>query len=82
MTSHHASISFEDWRMRDISDRILLSHDVCLRSHVRASGGPGYTLLFREFIPRLLAAGFSDDDITTLTQTNPMRALTGVAGPQ
>lgn len=56
--------------------QMLISHDVCLRSLVRAAGGPGYTLIFREFIPRLKAKGISDDAINDLLILNPRRALT------
>ncbi len=38
-------------------DRILLSHDVCLKSHLRVNGGCGYTYLFEEFLPRLGRGG-------------------------
>jgi predicted metal-dependent phosphotriesterase family hydrolase len=76
-------------------DRILMSHDMCLRSHLRAYGGSGYSFLLREFVPRLRANGFGDADIRKILVDNPRRAITGedrpamvdardavVAGPQ
>jgi predicted metal-dependent phosphotriesterase family hydrolase len=58
-------------------ERILLSHDVCLRSHLGIAGGAGFTLILREFLPRLQAAGLSADELVVLTVDNPRRALTG-----
>jgi len=60
------------------AERILLSHDVCLASHLRVRGGGGYTLLMRDFLPRLRDAGVDDELIETITVRNPQRAL--VAG--
>ena len=57
--------------------QLLLSHDVCIPAHLRAYGGGGYDYLLREFIPRLLAAGISQEQIHTLTVDNPGSALTG-----
>lgn len=56
-------------------DRILLSHDVCLASHLSLRGGSGYTLLMREFLPMLRQAGISKEVIDTITVRNPRRAL-------
>jgi phosphotriesterase-related protein len=57
--------------------QVLLSHDVCLRSHLRASGGGGYDFLLTEFLPRLQAEGVSAETIGVITVDNPRRALTG-----
>jgi phosphotriesterase-related protein len=58
-------------------DRVLLSHDVCLRSQLAIADGPGFTLIWRDFIPRLRDRGMSDDEIDLLVVANPRRALTG-----
>lgn len=58
-------------------DRVLLSHDVCLRSHLAIADGPGFTLISRDFIPRLRARGVSEEEIRMLLVDNPRRALTG-----
>lgn len=65
--------------MRDAGhlDRVLLSHDVCLRSHLAIAGGPGFTLVSRDFLPRLRACGVSDEEIRLLVVDNPRRALAG-----
>ena len=56
-------------------DRLLLSHDICLRRHLQAYGGSGYSFVVREFIPRLAANGFTDADLHKLLVDNPRRAL-------
>jgi predicted metal-dependent phosphotriesterase family hydrolase len=57
-------------------ERILLSQDVCHDSQLRRYGGNGYTYLAETFLPRLRAAGVSDDEIRTITVDNPRRLLT------
>lgn len=56
-------------------DRILLSHDVCLKTDLALSGGCGFTYLFREFLPRLGQAGLNDDELEQLVSLNPQRAV-------
>jgi predicted metal-dependent phosphotriesterase family hydrolase len=58
-------------------DQVLLSQDVCLRSDLRALGGPGYGYLVTGFAEVLRGAGFSEDDLRMLLVDNPRRALTG-----
>jgi predicted metal-dependent phosphotriesterase family hydrolase len=57
-------------------ERILLSQDVCHDSQLTHYGGNGYTYLADAFLPRLRAAGVSDDEIRTITIDNPRRLLT------
>lgn len=58
-------------------DQLLLSQDVCLRSNLRAMGGPGYTYVVTQFADVLRDAGFGEDDLHLLLVDNPRRALTG-----
>ncbi len=58
------------------AERILLSQDVCHDSQLAHYGGNGYTYLAAAFLPRLRAAGVSDDEIRTITVDNPRRLLT------
>ena len=58
--------------------QILLSHDVCIRSHLRVSGGPGYTYVPTGFVDELRNRGLTSDDIHELLVENPRRALTGL----
>ena len=58
--------------------QILLSHDVCLKSHLRAFGGQGYDYVVSGFVPRMLEVGISEEQIGIMMVTNPRAALTGV----
>lgn len=59
------------------ADRILLSHDVCQRSHLRALGGPGFTFLFEDFRPLAVAAGIDAGTLDRMHTDNPRRAVFG-----
>ena len=61
---------------RGHADRVLLSQDVCNDAQLRRYGGAGYTYLAERFLPRLRAAGVTDEDIETMTVANPRRLLT------
>ena len=58
-------------------DQVLLSQDVCLKGHLGAYGGGGYTFLVSGFLPMLRSAGVSEREIRALTVENPRRAITG-----
>ena len=57
--------------------QVLISTDLCLRSHLSVRGGPGYTFIRETFLPRLAAAGVEGEQLRELTIDNPRRALTG-----
>ena len=59
------------------AERILLSQDVCLQSHLEASGGAGYGYIVRSFLGRLEAAGLPGALVRALVTENPARALSG-----
>lgn len=59
--------------------QILLSQDVCMRSHLTAYGGNGYSYVATEFVALLRAEGLSDEQVDTLIVANPRAALTGIA---
>lgn len=56
-------------------ERILLSHDVCLRDHLAMFGGCGYRYIYDSFLPRLREAGLDGGEIDALVRANPLRAL-------
>jgi predicted metal-dependent phosphotriesterase family hydrolase len=58
-------------------DQILLSQDVCQRSHMRALGGPGYTFLFEEFRTLAAEAGIDPEVLDQIHTVNPRRAIFG-----
>ena len=59
-------------------DQILLSQDVCKRSHLNITGGGGYDFVPGIFAAALLAAGLDQGEINHILVDNPRRALTGV----
>ena len=59
-------------------DHLLVSQDVCTKRHLKMYGGGGYDRLLVEFVPRLLQAGVSQEQIDILLIGNPRAALTGV----
>jgi len=59
-------------------DRLAVSQDVCLKSQLRAHGGPGYAHLVERIAPRLRAAGLGDTELDLLFIHTPRRILAGV----
>ena len=55
--------------------QVLISSDVCMRSHLHLFGGSGYDHLLRMFVPMLLARGLTEEDVATLMVSNPRRIL-------
>jgi predicted metal-dependent phosphotriesterase family hydrolase len=55
--------------------QILLSGDVCMKSHLHAFGGKGYDHVPVRFLPLLRQLGISDEEIHSMTVANPARAL-------
>jgi predicted metal-dependent phosphotriesterase family hydrolase len=62
---------------RGWASQLLLSQDVCHRSHLKAYGGQGYDYLLTTFLPRLHAAGVDTDTTRQMTVDNPRRLLAG-----
>jgi phosphotriesterase-related protein len=56
-------------------DRILVSQNVSLKSHLHHYGGAGYDYLVTEFVPMLRTAGLVEEQIRTLLVENPARIL-------
>lgn len=56
-------------------DQIMLSLDICAKSHLRANGGKGFAWLQESFLPKLRALGIKEDQIMQMTIVNPCRAL-------
>jgi phosphotriesterase-related protein len=55
--------------------QVLLSHDLCFRSHLKYMGGHGFDYLLTSFVPALRRAGLSEDEVRTIVETNPQRML-------
>lgn len=60
---------------RGYAHRILLSSDICRRSHLHAYGGHGYDHVIKRFLPRLASRGLDRRTIDQLTRENPQRFL-------
>jgi phosphotriesterase-related protein len=61
---------------RGYAERMLLSHDVCWRSHLHHYGGGGFDYIAKTFIPKLKEKGVASEAIHTMTVENPKRVLT------
>ena len=57
------------------AERILLSHDICCKSHLSYYDGDGFDCLATHFLPKLKEKGVSDEAIHTMTVENPARVL-------
>ena len=56
-------------------DRVVVSNDVCFRSHLRAFGGGGYPYCATEFFDALRSVGFRDQEFRTIFHETPVRLL-------
>jgi phosphotriesterase-related protein len=59
--------------------QVLLSQDVYTKPLLSAYGGGGYDYLLTGFVPRLLEAGFSREEVNVLLVENPRTALTATS---
>lgn len=58
-------------------DKLLLAHDVCLRSAYASHGGDGYQFISTRLYPYLEGIGITEEQFTRIMVDNPRRALTG-----
>lgn len=59
-------------------DKVVLSHDVCWKTHLKKYGGFGYSYILEHFIPHLRNVGVKASSIEKMMVTNPARILTFV----
>ena len=59
-------------------DRLLLSQDVCFKTHLKAYGGAGYSFVMEKFLPYLQTKGVTTPQIDKMMVKNPMKVLTFV----
>ena len=59
-------------------DRILLSQDVCNKTHLKRYGGNGYSFILERVLPTLRRRGVTEEQINGLIVDNPRRILTFV----
>jgi len=60
-------------------DRLLLSQDVCMKHHLKAYGGTGYSFVMEKVLPELRQHGVTAAQINKMMVENPRRVLTFVA---
>ena len=58
-------------------DRLLLSHDVCYRTHYVSYGGSGYDFISTRLLGHLAGIGVTEEMFERIMVDNPRRALTG-----
>lgn len=58
-------------------DRMLLSHDVCVKPMYNCYGGEGYDFIPRTWLRMMKEHGVTDQQIDQIMVENPRRALTG-----
>lgn len=58
---------------RGYSNQIVLSVDITRKSHYKAHGGIGYAYLLENFVPKLEAAGISQEDLKNMLYENAYR---------
>ena len=56
-------------------DQVVVSNDVCYRSHLRAFGGVGYPYCVTDFLDSLRQVGFGDREFRTIFWDTPLRLL-------
>ncbi len=64
-------------RAEGLLGQVLVSHDVFLRSQLKARGGPGYDYILVTLVPRLRELGLDEAELRQLLVDNPRAALTG-----
>ena len=60
-------------------DRLLLSHDVCWKVHLKRFGGFGYSYILEKFLPYLRDLGVTESQIDKMMVRNPAAILPFVA---
>jgi phosphotriesterase-related protein len=66
-----------DLIQRGWTERILISHDNCLKTNFTRWGGPGFAHIIERAIPYMRIYGYSENQIRQLTRINPARMLSG-----
>jgi len=56
-------------------NRVLLSEDICMLSHLKYTGGKGYGYLLEAFVPMLKDRGISEEQIHQMLVVNPTNAF-------
>jgi phosphotriesterase-related protein len=57
------------------AEKVLLSEDICMLSHLQYRGGKGYGYLLEVFVPLLKERGVTEEQIHGMLVENPARVL-------
>jgi phosphotriesterase-related protein len=57
------------------ADNLMFSADIASANHMKRNGGDGYAKTLTVFVPKLKAAGATDDVLRAIMQDNPRRFL-------
>lgn len=57
-------------------DRVVISHDICMRARLCRYGGHGYQHIFANVVPLMLRRSFDRSEIDAILTGNPARLLT------
>ena len=57
-------------------NKILISHDVCMKMRLQSYGGPGYSHILRNVVPMFKVYGLTNEQIRTIMVENPKCLLT------
>lgn len=60
-------------------DKITLSQDVCMKTHLKSYGGTGYSFVLEKFLPYLRTRGVTETQVNKMMVDNPRRVLTFAA---
>jgi phosphotriesterase-related protein len=58
-----------------LTRKVLISHDVCLKTDLTAYGGQGYAHLLNGIVPMMIKNGIAGEDINTIMVENPKKLL-------
>lgn len=59
-------------------DKILMAHDICLKTDTTAYGGKGSAHILENIVPRMRKRGWTQEQIDTILVDNPKKILTFV----
>ncbi len=57
-------------------EQLLLSHDICTKTHLTKYGGYGYAHILEHVVPLFYDRGLTPSQVQVMTTENPRRALT------
>ena len=58
-----------------MTERILVSQNVCHVTHFTVNGGMGYAHILKNVVPRFKEYGITDQEIRTIMVENPSRLM-------